>query len=120
MNHPDASQYGLCLAQIRVSDLVSDFRDGCARIQVGNVYAKFYDEEHADAALKGLDGRYDHLLDPLVVAQTCQSDPHNSLQTHADRNCPHMYFIFTWPRHPMTLWTSGSVHLLARRNFEVA
>jgi hypothetical protein len=33
------------------------------------VYAKFYDEEHADAALKGLDGRYDHLLDPLVVSQ---------------------------------------------------
>lgn len=26
--------------------------------QVGNVYAKFFDEEHADAALKGLDGRF--------------------------------------------------------------
>lgn len=24
---------------------------------VGNVYAKFFDEEHADEALKGLDGR---------------------------------------------------------------
>lgn len=107
MNHPDASQYGLCLAQIRVSDLVSDFRDGCARIQVGNVYAKFYDEEHADAALKGLDGRYDHLLDPLVVSQTCQSDPHNSSH-HADRQCPsHTYFNFTRLCHSLNLQTSG-------------
>lgn len=34
------------------------------------MYAKFYDEEHADAALKGLDGRYDHLLDVLFVSRT--------------------------------------------------
>jgi len=47
--YEELSKFG-GLEEMHVCDNLGDH-------MVGNVYAKFFDEEHADAALKGLDGR---------------------------------------------------------------
>ena len=50
---------------------------------VGNVYAKYYDEEHADAALKDCAAAL-YVVDDLVDAHLCRANALRALGRHAE------------------------------------